>query len=448
MVSFGPDASCRDAELYYYQYLCDPHEASIPSGIAHHIQQCPCCQSQIDQLKATLDDVGPCRQTSGMETGIVEALTLHFAHIGEDVGCAQAKSFLPALLIPSLKIRIPTPITVHVDGCPQCREDMQALGELGLTNEQLARLSRLYAEGAADNPALCRRIRPKIHADGPAWFEDADPQVRDHVCACPRCRTRVYRRRERTRPGGQGPDIDPGPIACSDISTADLFDWIVPYGLPDGPRPMTVAQEAIHAHLQACPDCAERMQQLHRMVYGIAERADSGVTTVYTTADQRPAVYGRVGSMDAGYPVQVNVTHREPAPTARRLASIVRLPAAVWSRVTHRQFRPALAAAAVVLVDSNRYKSCGLPAPRDWFSLRTPQNNVASISTTDRKQSVICGKAPSRAVRSNRETVKASNAWWMPHSVSCSRASRPTENFSARCLRSKGTPSRPAKSMN
>jgi hypothetical protein len=350
MVCFGPDASCKDAELYYYQYLCDPHEASIPPGIADHIRRCPYCRAQVDQLTAAIAPEDSCGGGRETDAGVIDALILHFAHIGEDVGCAQVRSFLPVLLIPSTKIRIPTPITVHLDDCRQCREDMASLANLDLSDEQLARLGRLYAAGVVEDPGMCRRVRPKIHAHGPAWLEQTDPQERDHVCACPRCRERVYRRRERIAAGHVREQSDPGAVVCSDISTADLFDCVVPYGLPEGPRQTVLAQDAVRAHLMVCPDCAERMQELHRTVYGIAERADSGVTTTYTTADAAPQVPEHAGSLYDGYPVHVNVVHREPAPVGGRLPSIIRLPAAVWSRATSRELRPVLAAAAIVLL--------------------------------------------------------------------------------------------------
>jgi hypothetical protein len=347
MVTFGRSVYCTDVELYYYDYVCGL-DADIPQAVADHIRQCAHCRTQIRQLEAAVaqSETQDC-QGRGDEH-VLGALNLHFAHLGEDITCAGAKSFLPPLLLPSLEIRIPTPITVHVDHCHQCAEDLEAIRELELRPEQLARLSQLFAATPGNSPERCRRTRAKTWAFACASFEGIDVRTLDHMCICPHCRRRVYRYREKILAGRQPGDTIPGIHLCDGISMADLFEWVVPYGRTgDDIEDVVLADEVMPAHLQACPECIEKMQTLHRTIYGIAERVDSGVSTVYTT-DSQAQTSGGAESLYCGYPVHVEVMHRDPEPAVTRFQPIPAIREA-WSRtVASRQFRPALTAAAMI----------------------------------------------------------------------------------------------------
>ena len=99
-------------------------------------------------------------------------------------------------LQPSLKVRIPTPITVHVDQCPQCAKDLHVLRELALDEEQLDRLSWLYASKPSGSLLLCWRARSSIAAFSRGVLEGIPGEIRDHLATCPRCRADVYARRQ------------------------------------------------------------------------------------------------------------------------------------------------------------------------------------------------------------------------------------------------------------
>ena len=58
---------------------------------------------------------------------LVGELQRHFELLGERVTCAQVKPLLAGLLDPSVVIRIPTPVTVHVDHCAACARDLETL---------------------------------------------------------------------------------------------------------------------------------------------------------------------------------------------------------------------------------------------------------------------------------------------------------------------------------
>lgn len=342
MVTFGRGASCKDAELHYYDYLCNPRDSAIPQPIIDHIRRCAHCKGRIGQLEALLVDSeaadhSPRRRA---DADLAETLCLHFASLGENITCAKIKSFLPALLLPSLQIRIPTPVTVHLDHCRWCAEDLELIRGLDLRPGQLARLSRLYAMHAEEDPEMCRRARSQIAAGNGITLEDMDAEVLDHACVCPRCRERIYRRRQRILTNPPWEDADAGAIMCSGVATADLFELAAPYGRSDGEP-----KEEIASHAGACPACMERLQSLHRTIYGVAERADSGVVTVYTSEGAREKAGERANNLYPGYPVDVQVIHGLPAPAHRFGADRLR---AAFGRVTLRSVRPSVKAALVV----------------------------------------------------------------------------------------------------
>ena len=139
---------CEEAKLYYYDCLCDESCGLIPQSISSHIEQCQHCQKQIDRLKVVLSQ----KERSGSENrqdsaAVTTMLQLHFAYIDKHVTCETVRPFLPGLLDPAIEIRIPTPITAHLDNCPQCAEDLKAIQKLNLQCTQLYGLSRFFTKG-------------------------------------------------------------------------------------------------------------------------------------------------------------------------------------------------------------------------------------------------------------------------------------------------------------
>jgi hypothetical protein len=101
-------------------------------------------------------------------------------------------------------------------------------------------------------------------------------------------------------------------IACNDVSTADLFDYVVPCGVTPDEH-----QKVIASHVRACPACRGKVQTLHRTIYGIMERADSETTTVYHAGNDAEDVHGQTGDR-CRYPVSVHVLHGESGSAADR----------------------------------------------------------------------------------------------------------------------------------
>lgn len=231
---------CQEAEVYYYDLLC-PDEAAVPEPVRRHVAACPACQEQMHRLREALfedqRDPGPSR---AWDEETIEVLAQQFRLLDQQVTCSDVKPFLPTLALASPQIRIPTPVTVHVDHCLPCAEDLAALRELNLTTDQLKRLSRFF-EPSHDRDAGEGRPTPSASgAQEPLRVADADG------------------------------------VACRAVSQADIFDQVIPEPAPSNER-----RGAIASHLWACPACRERVQALQRRIEAIRKRADAEVATVY-----------------------------------------------------------------------------------------------------------------------------------------------------------------------
>ena len=147
MVIRNQESLCQQAKLYFYDSLYEESCETIPESIKNHLAQCQKCKEKIEQLENMLKSEDYCKSKSGQNTSAVTTmLELHFAYIGKHVTCETVRPFLPGLLDPTLEIRIPTPITVHLDNCPQCTEDLKKIRELNLNSTQLYRLSQFFAD--------------------------------------------------------------------------------------------------------------------------------------------------------------------------------------------------------------------------------------------------------------------------------------------------------------
>jgi hypothetical protein len=347
---------------WYYDYAAEPGPG-VPEAIARRVRRCLIFRKQMDRLQEAVTGAGGGTDTgrSRMKRDIIDTLSGHFRCLNEQVTCSRVKPFLPGLLLPSVQVRIPTPITVHLDHCPECADDLEALRDLGLSPAQLERLEQLYHGPAARERRLCRKARSKIAAFVRGSLDGIEGELLDHLCTCARCRSRVYRGRqkllEREADGGSqtsGPD--------EDIAAAEIFDYAVPYGRTDrGGQPIGIAP------VQMGRACLRKIQELDETIYGIAERTDSGIATVYKTIETDAQLQREIASVAAGtaapgiaqsysdpypgYPIHVQVIRGRPqqATPGWSPAEIK----ATWKRATcdpqvRFVLKAALAAAAVI----------------------------------------------------------------------------------------------------
>ncbi len=344
------------AAEWYYEFVAG-YGPNVPEAIARHIRRCLACRKQIERLKEAVCGAGG--ETRGsrstMKRDVIDTLSLHFGCLEERVTCGRVKPFLPGLLLPSAQIRIPTPITVHIDHCPECAEDLQALRGLGLTTEQLERLEQLYRDDSLDTspraglktgsawprlirPRLrlaealrCRRARSGISAFVRGRLENIDAETLNHLSTCPRCRAHVHRNRQDLLED-QTNDAGSPTVCAADIPPAQLFDYAIPYGRTakvaqppsaEKSEESTPVTEVPPDHVETCPACLKRIQELDEIIYGIAERTDSGVATVYRTAEDNAPPQSII-PMDNGGASENHLADMKAGPVAGPLANIYR----------------------------------------------------------------------------------------------------------------------------
>jgi hypothetical protein len=281
-----------------------------------------------------------------MNRDIIDILNSHFQCVGESVTCSRAKPLLPSMLLSTPCVRIPTPITVHVDHCPQCAGDLRLLGELDLEDGQWERLARLYREKSDGDRALCRQARRKIPAFAAASLEGLDGKLVHHLCTCPECRAQVFQYRAKLLKAMAPDNAEAGTAGGSHISTSEAFDYVVacdPAGA--GTSQAKTRAPAAGAHVRQCRRCMEKIQALHRAVYAVAERADSGVATVYTTLEQAREGH-EPSTRYRDYPIDVAVSYQPAAATVQASRPMT---AAGKVRFTafHSRLKPWLTAAVV-----------------------------------------------------------------------------------------------------
>jgi hypothetical protein len=304
---------CQEAQVYYYDLLCQ-EEAVVPEAVRRHVAACSACLDQMRRLREALFEAEHPPGGAGVcQDETIEALAQQFQLLDERVTCSEAKPRLPELALAWPQIRIPTPITVHVDHCPQCAEDLAAIRELDLTAGQLKRLGRLLETGRI--APLKREWEARDAGDGLV------PPVPESA-----------------------PDKSAG-IACHDITMADLFDDVVPSGATPSARETTSArQEGIVRHVRSCPVCRERVRTLQRTIEEIVARADSEIATVYHADNDAEQASGGAES-EYPYPVSVQVLHGQSDVIVEAHAARVAL--ATGLRKLERSAKPL---AALVLI--------------------------------------------------------------------------------------------------
>jgi len=355
MIAPNLNSLCNKAEPYYYDFLSEENQKLIPEPVINHIKQCQHCQSQVCELKSVLyqyESLEP--EKSQAKAATTTMLKLHFAYIGKNVTCETVRPFLTTLLDPALEIRIPTPITVHLDHCQQCAHDLEIIRSLNLTRKQLCRLSQLFVAKPADDGVSCLEAHSAIMAFVSMAFSETTEQVLNHLCTCYYCRKVLYQYRETIltdylrEKGGQKSPL------CNQIPVADIFDYVVPYGLDPSNDPNGKFRTSLTSHLRSCPVCLARMQQLHDTVYGIVERAESEIVTIYHV-NESARVAGQSDELYGGFPIEVDVLNPQGETETTQPIPMVGLANAPKEKILKiKKVKPlvktGVAAAAVIIV--------------------------------------------------------------------------------------------------
>jgi len=360
MIAADHNSTCEQAKGYYYQYLSGDTKDCIPIQMLGHIDRCSSCQAGIKRLKVILTegeehDSGSASQTTAVATTY---LRLHFSYIGAFVSCNTLKLFLPSLAIPALEVSVPTPITVHLDKCQKCTNDLEAIRQLNLSDRQLTRLGQLFAEESKANTSVCAEAKIAIESIGAMAFENTSIAILKHLCVCQECRQLLHENRK-VRIKTLTQKLEPSPTACDSTSATDIFDYVVPYGIdPDRGQPVI---RSTTSHLINCPRCLVKMQKLHETVYGILERRESGIVTCFKLDESaRSSVVSSPEDLYEDWPIEVQVFDKSVKTEALRATDMSAVGGLATplkpnlkqklSSLSIRSFiKPAAAAAAVIL---------------------------------------------------------------------------------------------------
>jgi len=338
MIVHNAKSDCRNARPYFYDFLSEQTRGTIPEDALDHIARCADCRNDIARLKDSLESSGDehSRRQNRKDKAVIELLTLHLGYAGEPVKCGTAKQFIASLADPVLPVRVATPITKHVEECSACREDLQYLQDLQLSHGQLCRLGRLLAYEPGADDIDCSQARAAIDSAASMAFHETNAEQLKHLCTCPKCREWLYQRREDMLRELKQDKTVRSELSCESISTCDIFDFCVPYGVDPADKDFIELQERLASHLRSCPTCLARIQKIHENIYHIVERADSRVVTCFSLREKGEPAVGNVEE-----PAYARIIPAAAALKLKRGLSALNL---------KRYARLAVAAAAVIII--------------------------------------------------------------------------------------------------
>jgi hypothetical protein len=346
-----------NARLYYYDFLNEESRGGIPKSALEHMTECPGCRAEISRLKAVLVDTDKTTESeqSRRDSAISNLLGLHFAYIGEPVKCNTVKPFLASLADPVLQIRISTPITMHVDECRVCCDDLLNLRDLHLTHKQLCRLGQLLAGEPTEDAVSCSQAQAAIGTVVSMVFRETNAEILKHLYTCPDCREQLYLRREAVHTKLLHDGMSQNEFPCEKVLATDIYDYCLPYGIDPADDQYIDFRESLASHLRGCPTCLAGMQELHRTIYSIAGRAESDVVTTYDIDEPAEAQsLGESGELYAGLPTSAETAACEDRVDVEEPAATVDFTAGLKHKVSAWNVKPllkmGLAAAAVILI--------------------------------------------------------------------------------------------------
>jgi hypothetical protein len=347
---------CVEAEYYYLDFLLDETAESIPDETINHIMGCTHCREQMNRLEKMLNS-----QTnfSQQPKAITSLLKLHLSYAGRQVTCANVRPFLPSLLNPALQIEIPTPITVHIDKCEQCRRDLEMLKGLRLNPKNLVTLSQMFADDLAVDESQCIAARSAIPAVAAMAFNQTDAKTIRHLCLCPQCRDKLYKFREmiqqQTSLRQDEAKTENRQLYCPSVKFNDVFDYCIPYNINPVSDEYEKFRRSLTSHIICCADCLGKLQQLHKTIYDIIEEPESGIATIFhlnTSAEAAPQAES--DNPYAGFPIKVEIVNSESVQMGVSMPGIEKAETPIKLKPVSKNFRPlfkvALPIAALIIV--------------------------------------------------------------------------------------------------
>jgi hypothetical protein len=298
MIAENLRIECENTRQYYYDCLDGQCKEKIPQAVQTHVSQCRFCREEIH----CLDQVMSCDSSSDPDevchvSRLNSSLETHFKYALTPVTCALAKRFLPSMASRAIKITIPTPLTVHFEQCPTCREHWLGVQSLDLSDAQLQRLTHCL-DTCSDISALTadHLSETQVLLFARADYADFDGSCLEHVCKCISCREHVLAARQTIVYPSMADTPD-----CDHMSCEDLFDLAFPFGSNPLFNENSEAHEAIVQHVYHCETCSRRLGLLDQMLINLLTPSDSGIVTQFRlNLDKTNDGY-------LGYPIQVDV---------------------------------------------------------------------------------------------------------------------------------------------
>jgi len=350
MIMHNPAWSCENFKKYYYDFIDDDMRSDIPEDAVSHITECDICQNNVDRLRCALQKQ-PFSAEKNHIANITQTLELHFSCIDKPVTCTTVKPFLPSLADSEFEVKVPTPITAHIDSCENCAKDVEIIRSLNLTHKQLCLLSQLLAE---DQSACDLSIPEKdkaIELLANFEFSEVDSEITNHILSCDSCRNALRDARDVKFEYSTG-SPKASDLPCENAESTDFFDYAIPYGIEFKSDQYIRFRQTFLNHLKSCSVCQQKILRIHEKISTIIERPDSGIYTVFTLQDSSESV-NRNTNRYGEYGINVQVISSSGPEGRNRLEQNTQT---VQSR--NRTFKlhytslvkPATAAAAVFLI--------------------------------------------------------------------------------------------------
>ena len=356
MVTSNSNSLCRQAEQYYYDFQNKGDIGLIPKNIIDHINECPYCREKMKTLETALSSEKSIKFENNLAVNaMTDLLKLHLAYIGNKVVCSTVKPFLPVILDSDLGIKIPTPITVHLDHCQPCAQDLETITGLNLSRIQSCRLSRLLANMTSKDTFSCSRARAAIKAVVSMDFHETNEQILNHLYKCSNCRKALYEQREKVITEYQGEKGIQECPTCQKLSMDDIFDYVVTFGLDSIKNLNASFENSFVQHLRQCPTGLAKIQELHNTIFQIAERPESRVATIYkmneyaeTKETEEP------DNLYSGFPISVEIENREDKEDPQHQVSTIKFSNTLKRKIaalsTNHLFRTGAIGVAVLLM--------------------------------------------------------------------------------------------------
>ncbi len=319
--------NCEEAELYYLSLVFGDEYGEVPEKIAAHVKSCGYCKSQLKTLKDQLLTAEVASSNNNrLSEAQVHILGLHFSYLGKEVGCESVKPFLPSLLEPSFEIRIPTPITVHLDHCELCNSDLAAIQAMSLNGKQLNVLNSILDDNSSVQNVVCSIAAISVRQYVDLDFRRIEPEVIKHLCCCNMCQSLIYKARAESIRNLREKTVQKA-FPCESVTFSDVFDYCFPYELFPYSDQYAGFREPFVNELKQCAKCLQKVQELHQQVYSIKQRPESGVVTVYEIGETpKSGVTQEMQGNYGGFPISV----RTPSPAERQMSPGVRQEHSVW----------------------------------------------------------------------------------------------------------------------